>query len=144
MSTEATPGSAPYAPPAGDQYAGSGTGPVGKVRGTGLVIVLTIVTFGIYSLYWYYKIHQEMKAHSGAGIGGPIALLLAFFVGFVMPFISSHEIGSLRERAGQEPKVSAVTGLWVIPGCLLLVLPLVWLVKTNGAINDYWRSLGAA
>lgn len=139
-----TPGSAPYAPPSGDQFAGPGTGPVGKVRGTGVAIVLCIVTFGIYSLYWFYKVHQEMKDHSGAGLGGLLALVLTIFVGFVMPFITSHEIGALRERAGHDAKVSALTGLWYIPGAALVVLPIVWFVKTNGAINDYWRSLGAA
>ncbi|QCX28901.1 DUF4234 domain-containing protein [Nocardioides jishulii] len=139
-----TSGSAPYAPPAGEQFAGPGTGPIGQVRGTGVAILLCIVTLGIYSIYWFYKVHQEMKTHSGAGIGGVLALLLAIVVGVVMPFITSHEIGALRERAGQDPKVSAVTGLWYFPGAALLVLPIVWFVKTNEAINDYWRSQGAA
>jgi hypothetical protein len=28
-------------------------------------------------------------------------------------------------------------------GSLSLVGPLVWLIKTNGALNAYWRSMGA-
>jgi hypothetical protein len=28
-------------------------------------------------------------------------------------------------------------------GWLILVGPLVWLIKTNGALNAYWRSVGA-
>jgi Domain of unknown function (DUF4234) len=36
-------------------------GPVGKPRGVLFVIVLSIVTFGIYHLYWYYMSFEEMK-----------------------------------------------------------------------------------
>ena len=31
----------------------------------------------------------------------------------------------------------------IMLGSLILVGPLVWLVKTNGALNAYWRSMGA-
>jgi hypothetical protein len=37
-----------------------------------------------------------------------------------------------------------MTGLWYFPGVLILVGPIVWFVKTNGALNDYWRSQGVA
>jgi Domain of unknown function (DUF4234) len=117
--------------------------PAGKVRSTGLGILLFVVTFGIYGLYWYYVTHDEMKRQTGNGIGGGIALLLAFFVGFASPFISSAEVGALYEGAGRPKPVSALTGLWVVPGALLLVLPIVWFVKTNGALNEYWKAHGA-
>jgi hypothetical protein len=29
------------------------------------------------------------------------------------------------------------------PRLAILVGPLVWLIKTNGALNAYWRSMGA-
>jgi hypothetical protein len=118
--------------------------PVGKVRGTGGCILLTVVTFGFYSLYWYYKTHEEMKRHTGTGLGGVVALLLAFFVGIVMPFLTSHEVGGLYERRGEAKPVSATTGLWfLLLGWLLLIGAIVWFVKTNRALNDYWVSVGA-
>lgn len=132
---------AQYAPV--QPYQQPGTGELGQIRGTGVAILLCIVTLGIYSIYWYYKVHEEMKRHSGQGIGGGVALLLAFFVGFVMPYITSSEVGNLRERRGLEKKVSGVTGLWYFPGAFIIVGPIVWFVKTNGALNDYWRSQGA-
>ena len=57
---------------------------------TGSCVALTIITLGFYTWYWYYKTHAEMKEHSGVGIGGPVALILAIFVGIVMPFLTSQ------------------------------------------------------
>ena len=118
-------------------------GPVGKVRGTWAVIGLTIITFGIYSLVYYYSTHEEMKRHTGEGIGGVVALLLAFFIGVASPFLLSNEVGNLYARQGRPQPVTALNGLWVIPGFLILVGPFIWLFQTNGALNDYWRSVGA-
>jgi hypothetical protein len=152
------PWSQPAAPPPYPQYAESAAqagltpqpyggseqlGTVGQIRGTGFGILIFIVTFGIYGWYWYYKTHSEMKAHSGQGIGGGLALVLAILVSVVMPFITSSEVGSLYSRRGQPAPVSAMTGLWNFPGVFIIVGPIVWFVKTNGALNDYWRSQGA-
>lgn len=129
-------------PPAPYGYAPPPTIHLGKVRSTGVCILLAIVTLGIYAMYWYYVVHDDMKRHSGTGLGGVVALILALFVGFVSPFFTSSEVGMLYERRGQEKPVSGKTGLWYIPGILILVGPIVWFVKTNGALNAYWRSLG--
>ena len=141
------PAAPQYAPvPAG--YAAAGypvhAGPVGQIRGTGVCILLALVTFGIYPLVWFFKVHSEMKRHSGQGIDGALALVLAFFIGIVMPYLTSSEVGGLYERRGQRKPVSGATGLWYFPGAFILVGPLVWFIKTNGALNSYWRSLGAA
>jgi hypothetical protein len=118
-------------------------GPIGKVRSTGVCMLLYFVTLGFYGLYWYYATHAEMKRHSGRGIGGGVALLLAIFIGIVMPYINSAEVGDLHAAAGREKPVSAATGLWYFPGIFIIVGPIVWFVKSNGALNDYWRSRGA-
>jgi len=128
--------------PAYAQYA-QPQGPIGQIRPTGLTILLFFVTLGIWGLIYYYQVHEEMKKHSGEGVGGVIALVLAIFVGIVNPYLLSHEVGQLYERRGQEKPVSAITGLWFFPGILILVGPFVWFVQTNKALNDYWESLGA-
>ena len=48
-----------------------------------------------------------MKRHSGQGLGGGLALLLAFFVGFVMPYLTSNEVGDLYERSGRASRCPA-------------------------------------
>lgn len=118
-------------------------GPIGQVRSTGVQILLFVVTLGIWSLVYYYQTHEEMKRHSGQGLGGVLALVLSLFVGIVSPYLLSHEVGGLYERRGQQKPVSALTGLWFFPGMFILVGPIIWFVQTNNALNDYWRSLGA-
>ena len=119
------------------------TGPVGTVRSTGVAMLLFVVTLGIYGIYYYFVTHEEMKKHSGEGIGGVLALVISLVVGFVSFFVLSHEVGELYARQGRPKPVSAVTGLWAVLGWVILVGPIVWFVKTNGALNAYWRSVGA-
>jgi hypothetical protein len=114
---------------------------IGRVRPTGTCILLVVVTLGIYSLFWYYGTHSEMQRHRGSGLGGGVALVLGFFVPFVLAFMTPSEVGSLYAARGQKQPVSAATGFWIL---LPFIGGLIWFVKTNGAINNYWRSLGAA
>lgn len=188
------PGQQPVAPPSpeyGPEYTwaplGNGQygwvpftdGPPGKVRSTAVVLLLAIVTFGIYTYVYNYKVHDEMKRHSGRGLGGGIALLLTFLAGVAMPFLTPNEVGNLYARKGRPKPVSALTGLWLmVPaivgyavmfaivlsgsvetnpdatvedfpvgaflagfaavGLTVVAGGIVWLVKTNGALNRYW------
>jgi hypothetical protein len=118
-------------------------GPAGQVRGTGLQILLFVVTFGIWGFVYFFQTHEEMKRHSGEGIGGVLALVVNLFANVASPYLLSHEVGGLYERRGQRKPVSALTGLWFFPGILLLVGPIIWFVLTNNALNDYWRARGA-
>jgi hypothetical protein len=121
-----------------------GPGPIGEVRGTGLCILLSIVTLGIYQFVWYYKVFTEMKRHTGDGLDGGIALVLAIFVGIAMPYLTGSQVGAMQEKAGRPKTVSGVTGLWYFPGIFLFFIgPIVWFVKVNGALNEYWKSMGA-
>jgi hypothetical protein len=128
--------------PAYAQYA-QPRGPIGQMRPTGMTMLLFFVTLGIWAFIYYYQTHEEMKRHTGEGVGGVIAVVICVFVGLVNPFLLSHEVGQLYSRRGQEPPVSALTGLWFFPGMFILVGPFIWFIQTNRALNDYWQSLGA-
>ena len=57
------------------------TGPLGKVRSPVTVILLTIVTLGIYHFFWIYYVYKELKDHTDQGIGGVIGLVIALVIG---------------------------------------------------------------
>jgi hypothetical protein len=128
--------------PTSAQYA-QPVGPLGHPRPTGVTILLVLVTFGIWGIVWWYQVHEEMKRHSGEGVGGVLALVLAIFVSPAAAFLSSYEVAGLYERSGRPAPVSALTGLWYFPGMFILVGPFIWFIQTNNALNEYWISLGA-
>jgi hypothetical protein len=133
---QAMPGVPAYA-----QYARP-QGPPGYIRPTGMIMLLFFITLGIWSFVWYYQVHEEMKRHSGEGLGGVLALVIAIIFGLVMPFLTSNEVGQLYERRGHEKPVSALTALWFFPGIFILVGPFIWFIQTNNALNAYWEGLG--
>ena len=108
---------------------------VGTARPPAVVILLTLVTLGIYGLFWQYRVFKELKDYSGEGIGGGLALLFAFLVGIVNIFLLPAEIGALYTREGQEAPLSGVTGFWIL---LPLVGWFIWLVKVQSRMNEFW------
>ncbi len=89
-----------------------GPGQLGRIRPTGTMILLFFVTLGIYQYFYNYRVHDEIKKHSGQGLGGGIALLLTFLAGAAMPFVTPSEVGGLYKRRGEKPPVTGLTGLW--------------------------------
>jgi len=119
------------------------TGPLGQPRGVGFVILLTIVTLGIYSWYWIYKTMEEMGRHVGEGLGGVLSLVIWILVSPVMAFVTPSEVGKMYARDGQEPPVTGWTGLWLFPFGIFLIPAIVWYVKIQRALNRYWEGKGA-
>jgi hypothetical protein len=115
-------------------------GPRGKRRGVGLGIVLFIVTFGLYGWYWAFKTHEEMKRHTGEGLGGVLGLVIWILITPVSVFVIPSEIGTMYKRAGQPPPMTGWTGLWAFPGGFLVIPAIIWFVKVQGALNRYWEA----
>jgi peptidoglycan biosynthesis protein MviN/MurJ (putative lipid II flippase) len=115
-------------------------GPVGKPRGIAFVIIISIITLGIYFLYWLYKTGEETKKYSGDGLGGVLWLVIGLLIGIVMWFVAPSEVGKLYSREGQHQPVSGVTGFWML---LPLIGFIIWVVKVQGALNRFWESKGA-
>ncbi len=111
------------------------TGPLGQQRGIGFGILIFIITFGIYGLYWAYKTHEEMKKHTGEGLGGVVGLVVWMVANIVSFFVIPSEVGKMYKKDGQEPPVTGMTGLWIL---LPLAGGIVWFVKVQGALNSYW------
>jgi hypothetical protein len=137
--TVAEPASA--APPAPATGAPAGwKGPNGQSRGVAFVIVLSIITFGIYHLYWVYKVFEELKQRTQTGIGGVLALVIALVFNPVIWFVLPSEVGNLYRGDGKTAPMTGWTGLWIL---LPFVGWFVWIVKVQRALNSYWESAGA-
>ncbi|RLV50127.1 DUF4234 domain-containing protein [Nocardioides mangrovicus] len=119
-------------------------GPIGRPRSTGTCILLTVVTLGFYTWYWFYVVHDEMKRHTGNGIGGGLGLVLGILLAPVLYFLTPYEVEAMYQRKGWQSPVSALTGLWaLLLGWACFAGLIVWFVQTNNAVNAYWRNLGA-
>jgi Na+/proline symporter len=122
----------------------SNTGPIGQPRGVGFVILLTIVTLGIYSLYWVFKTQEELKQHTGEGLGGVLGLVVWIVVGAVSAFVIPSEVGKMYQKDGREAPITGWTGLWLVPGAILIIPIFIWIAKVQGSLNDYWESEAGA
>lgn len=111
---------------------------VGKQRKIGLQILVSIVTLGLYGVYWAYTSHEDVKQYSGEGVGGVIGAVIYFFASVITLFLLPIEIKKMYEKDGQQSPVSAATAFWA----LLFGIP--WYVKCQAALNDFWASKGAA
>ena len=112
---------------------------VGQPRGIGFGILLFIVTFGFYGWYWVYKTEEEMKQHSGDGLGGVLGLVIWILLSPVMAFVIPSEIGNMYEKDGQQQPVTGWTGLWLFPLGIFIIPAIVWFVKVQEALNRYWE-----
>jgi len=131
----ATPPPAPPAPPAG----GGANGPLGTQRSIAVTILLTIVTFGIWTLVWSYQNGDEIKRHAKTGLGGVAYLLITLLIAPVTMFLMAGEVEQLYRREGKEPPITTIWGLWFL---LPIIGNLIWYVRIQKSINDYWTAHG--
>ena len=115
----------------------AGTKPIGKVREPLTVVLLTIVTLGIYGLFWDYRQYQDMKDYRGAGIGGILGLLLAFFCSIINIFLMPSEVAQLQDDAGQPRTISALAGFWVF---IPIAGGIIWIYKIQNRVNQVWEA----
>jgi hypothetical protein len=113
-------------------------GPRGHRRGIGLGILLFVITFGFYGWYWVFKTQEEVKQHTGEGLGGVLGLVIWILISPVSAFVIPSEVGKMYARAGQSPPVTGWTGLWLFPFGIFLIPAIVWFVKVQGSLNRYW------
>jgi hypothetical protein len=117
--------------------AGPSTGPIGRQRDIATQVLLSIVTLGVYGVYWAYTSHEDIRRRTGDGIGGVLGAVVYLFAAFVTWFLLPVEIQRMYERDGRESPVRASTAAWI----LLFGIP--WYVKCQRALNRYWAAQGA-
>ena len=103
------------------------------------MILLTIVTCGVWAVVWAYQNGDEMQRFSGKGAGGVIHLVVTLLLSPVTMFLLAGEVEQLYRDDGQEPPITTLWGLWFL---LPLIGNLVWYLRIQDAINDYWTAHG--
>ena len=120
------------------------TGPLGQPRGIGFAILIFIITLGIYGLYWVYKTQEEMKQHTGDGLGGVLGLVVWIVISAVSAFVIPSEVGKMYAKDGRQAPITGWTGLWLFPFGIFIIPAIVWFVKIQGSLNRYWESKNLA
>jgi len=108
----------------------------------GIWLGLPLITFGIYHLVWYYKIHREMAEFDRrreVPIAGPMLVLLFLSWTLVAPLVSyfntGKRIAAAQRAAGLPVSCSAGIGLLL---CFLLGLhTLYYQAELNKVVDSY-------
>lgn len=105
-----------------------------KERNVVTVILLSIVTCGIYSLYWTYVTMDALDKEGQASNMPVIAqfLLLFVYVGYILFGINADaNINAIKEKKGIATTDNKV--LWLILG---LIIPIVLIALIQNEINQ--------
>lgn len=82
-------------------------------RGVGMAIVLTIITCGLYGIYWFVCLTDEVGRLSGDNsVSGGMAFLLTIVTCGIYKFFWNYKMGKLmyqaHERAGRIPTDNSI------------------------------------
>ena len=112
----------------------------GAFYGTGLVILLMIVTLGIWGIFWSYRTNEDLKRYNGDGLGGVLAIVIYLLLSIILMFTIPNEIEKMYQRDGRQSPISTVWGLWFL---LPLIGNIIWYVKVQRVLNEFWQSKGS-
>ncbi len=105
-----------------------------KNRSVATVVILSIVTCGIYGIYWYWQAISSLDQAGGKSNMPPIAqfLLLFFYVGGIIFAINANaNINAVRANRGLPEQDNMV--LWLI---LFIVFPIAGVALVQQAMNE--------
>jgi len=127
-----------------------GAGSTAKIRSVVAVAILSIVTLGIYVIFWWYYINREM-ADYGRTLGtdelgdSPAKSTLALFPGalIIVPAIwttvtTFKRVQASQRLSGQSPQINGWLGLVIY----VVISPVLYAYMQSG-LNGVWRSLQA-
>ena len=114
----------------------SGGGLKGKVENPQTVLILGLVTCGIYTFFWAWARVKEMNAYLGKEVVNPMFI----FPGCICPFVAIYgyflyckNLPEMQKKAGIEPKDEFVLHL-----VLMILLPYVGSYLIQQKLNEIW------
>jgi Domain of unknown function (DUF4234) len=125
-------------------------GSTAKIRGPIAVAVLTVVTLGIYLLFWWYFVNREMadygRARGTNELGdSPTTSLLALFPGalIVVPALWTTVTTFQRVQAAQRLNRETPVNGWLGFVLYLVFSPALYGYMQSG-LNSAWRAIPTA
>ena len=106
------------------------------------VLGLTIITLGIYGLYWYYKVNEEIRRYTGDQTISPGRSLLAVIPGFLLivpPFIAYYNTANHVVRMEEERGIASQ----ISPALVVVIALVVWIgmaAYVQEHLNRVWDS----
>ena|SRR5438270_9507026 len=111
--------------------------PLGKDRSPAAVLGLSVITFGIYYLVWYYKINNEIRRHDPDIKVSPGLAVLAQFVpiaNLISGYSTAARIRQMQLDDGASQTISPVVAL-----LLLIFLGIGYPLYVGSALKEHWH-----
>jgi hypothetical protein len=107
-----------------------------------IVLLLSFITIGIYGLYWYYKVNEEILRYTGDQTISPVRSLLAVIPGallIVPPFIAyyntANHVMQMQQQRGLPSQIS--------PALVVVLGLVIWIgmaAYMQEHLNRVWDS----
>jgi hypothetical protein len=113
-----------------------GGGAKGKVENPTTVLILGLVTCGLYTIFWLWTRAKEMNAYLGKEAVNPMFVVpgcLCFPVVIYGEFLYCKSLPEMQKKAGIEPKDEFVLHL-----VLMILLPYVGSYLIQQKLNEIW------
>jgi Domain of unknown function (DUF4234) len=110
------------------------------------VLGLSVVTLGIYGLYWYYKVNDEIRRFEHDETISPARSLMALIFGWLLivpPFIAvwntANHVLRMQERNGVRQQISPALTI-----VLLLAVSIALGIYMQEHLNHVWDRMAGA
>jgi uncharacterized membrane protein len=104
------------------------------------VLGLTLITLGIYGLYWYYKANEEIRNFTNDETISPVRSLMAFIFGWLIivpPFIAAYNtakhVQQMEERVGVQQQIEPALAV-----IFLILISIVIGLYVQEHLNRVW------
>jgi uncharacterized membrane protein len=104
------------------------------------VLGLTLITLGIYGLYWYYKANEEIKNFTKDETISPVRSLMAFIFGWLIivpPFIAAYNtakhVQEMEQGAGVQQQIEPALAV-----IFLILISIVIGLYVQEHLNRVW------
>ena len=114
-----------------------------KKRNPALVIVFSLITFGIYGLYWVVTTQNAIKTRLGIGFSGVATILLSIVTLGIYSIVWNYNLGRACSKLGGHKALNVIFLILCFTGIGSLINTVIAQYTINESI-DHMEADGAA